>query len=58
MTTGFLGGLSTFSTYSAEVVVALNQGRLGRAAVTVNMHVLGSLGLTLLGLATPALLLR
>ena len=54
--TGFLGGLTTFSTFSAEVVAALNQGRLGWAAATVSVHVLGSLGLTLLGLATPALL--
>ena len=56
--TGFLGGLTTFSTFSAEVVAALNQGRLGWAAATVSVHVLGSLGLTLLGLATPALLRR
>lgn len=56
--TGFLGGLTTFSTFSAEVVAALNQGRLGWAAATVGGHVLGSLGLTLLGLATPALLRR
>ena len=56
--TGFLGGLTTFSTFSAEVVTALNQGRLGWAAVTVSAHVIGSLGLTLLGLATPTLLRR
>jgi CrcB protein len=56
--TGFLGGLTTFSTFSAEVVTALSQGRLGWAAATVSAHVLGSLGLTLLGLATPALLRR
>ena len=56
--TGFLGGLTTFSTFSAEVVTALNQGRLGWAAATVSVHVIGSLGLTLLGLATPALLRR
>ena len=54
--TGFLGGLTTFSTFSAEVVAALQQGRLGWAAATISTHVLGSLGLTLLGLATPALL--
>ena len=56
--TGFLGGLTTLSTYSAEVVAALNQGRLGWAAATVSAHVLGLLGLTLLGLATPGLLRR
>ena len=53
--TGFLGGLTTFSTFSAEVVAALQQGRLGWAAATVALHVLGSLALTLLGLATPGL---
>jgi fluoride exporter len=53
--TGFLGGLTTFSTFSAEVVTLLQQGRLAWAASTVAMHVLGSLALTLLGLATPAL---
>lgn len=54
--TGFLGGLTTFSTFSAEVVHALQVGRLGWAAATVSAHVVGSLLLTLLGLATPALL--
>jgi CrcB protein len=53
--TGFLGGLTTFSTFSAEVVTALQQGRLGWAAATVVVHVLGSLALTLAGLATPSL---
>ena len=56
--TGFLGGLTTFSTFSAEVVSALQQGRLAWAAATISLHVAGSLGLTLLGLATPALLRR
>jgi CrcB protein len=56
--TGFLGGLTTFSTFSAEVVTALQQGRLGWAAGTVALHVMGSLLLTLAGLATPALLQR
>jgi len=56
--TGFLGGLTTFSTFSAEVVAALQQGRLGWAAATVGTHVLGSLALTMLGLATPALFRR
>lgn len=52
--TGFLGGLTTFSTFSAEVVAALQQGRLGWAGATVVLHVLGSLALTLAGMATVA----
>jgi fluoride exporter len=52
--TGFLGGLTTFSTFSAEVVGLLQQGRLGWAAATVSGHVLGSLLMTLAGLASVA----
>jgi fluoride exporter len=50
--TGFLGGLTTFSTFSAEVVAALQQGRMGWAAATVGLHVLGSVALTFAGLAS------
>lgn len=50
--TGFLGGLTTFSTFSAEVVAAVQQGRLGWAAATVAVHVLGSVALTFAGLAS------
>jgi fluoride exporter len=53
--TGLLGGLTTFSTFSAEVVTALQQGRLGWALATAAAHLLGSVLMTLLGLATPAL---
>ena len=56
--TGFLGGLTTFSTFSAEVVIALQQGRLAWAGATVAAHLLGSLGMTLAGLATVDLLRR
>jgi fluoride exporter len=56
--TGFLGGLTTFSTFSAEVVDLLQQGRLGWAAATVSGHVLGSLLMTLAGLASFTLLRR
>ncbi|MBL8326654.1 MAG: fluoride efflux transporter CrcB [Rubrivivax sp.] len=58
LVTGFLGALTTFSTFSAEVVGLLQQGRLGWALATVSTHVLGSLAMTLAGIATPALLRR
>ncbi len=50
--TGFLGGLTTFSSFSAEVVDAIQQGRLGWAVATVSVHVLGSVALTFAGLAS------
>ena len=56
--TGFLGGLTTFSTFSAEVVHALQQGRTGWALATAGTHLAGSVAMTLLGLASVALLRR
>lgn len=53
--TGFLGGLTTFSTFSAEVVTQLTEGRIAWALATVLVHVLGSVTLTLLGIGTAAL---
>ncbi|WP_213362615.1 fluoride efflux transporter CrcB [Brachymonas denitrificans] len=50
--TGFLGGLTTFSTFSAEVVALLQQGRTMMAAGAITLHLGGSLVMTLLGLAT------
>lgn len=50
--TGFLGGLTTFSTFSAEVVAAVQQGRLGWAAASIGLHLGGSIALTFAGLAT------
>jgi len=50
LVTGFLGGLTTFSSFSAEVVVFLMEERYGLALGTAALHVLGSLFLTLIGI--------
>jgi CrcB protein len=50
--TGFLGGLTTFSTFSAEVVTLLQQGRLLAGAGLAALHLAGSLLATLAGVAS------
>jgi len=50
--TGFLGGLTTFSTFSAEVVTLLSRGQTMWAIATAAAHLGGSLALTALGMAT------
>jgi CrcB protein len=50
--TGFLGGLTTFSSFSAEVVTLLMQQRYALALGTAGLHVMGSLLLTVSGIWT------
>lgn len=52
--TGLMGGLSTFSTFSAEVVADIERGKLGWAAGEIATHVGASLAMTGLGIATVA----
>ena len=55
--TGFLGGLTTFSSFSAEVVILLIEGRVGVAVLTTVTHLAGSLLLTWLGFRATQLML-
>jgi crcB protein len=50
--TGFCGGLTTFSTFSAEIVTLLQQGRSLWAVSAAAMHLAGSVFMTLAGIAT------
>ena len=50
--TGFCGGLTTFSTFSAEIVTLLQEGRFAWASASVVMHVGCSLIATIAGLMT------
>lgn len=52
--TGFLGALTTFSTFSAEIYAQLQAGRLLWAFAGIAIHVAGSLAMTGLGMASFA----
>jgi CrcB protein len=58
LVTGLLGGLTTFSTFSAEVMALLQQGRLAWAFAACLAHLAGSLLATWAGMATVELLRR
>jgi CrcB protein len=50
--TGFLGGLTTFSTFSAETVTLLLRAQYAWAAAIIGLHVAGSIVMTLGGIWT------
>ncbi len=58
ITTGFLGGLTTFSSFSAETVTLLARHQYGWTAALVGLHVMGSVLLTFAGIETVRLLVR
>ena len=57
LVTGFLGALTTFSSFSAEVVGMLQQQRYLLALGTTTVHLLGSLLLTVLGMQSATFLI-
>ena len=50
VTTGFLGGLTTFSTFSAEIVTLLLRKQYLWGSVAIGAHVAGSLFMTVIGI--------
>ncbi|HTQ76531.1 MAG TPA: fluoride efflux transporter CrcB [Burkholderiales bacterium] len=56
--TGFLGALTTFSTFSAEATTLIQREQIGWLAVHISVHLFGSLGATLLGIFLIRLLAK
>lgn len=56
--TGFMGGLTTFSTFSLEAASLLQQREFGYAALHIGMHIGGSVLLTIAGIAIVHYLVR
>ena len=57
LVTGFLGGLTTFSAFSAESLALLQKGSFGMAAVHTLAHVIGALAFAAIGFKLGRLLL-
>ena len=51
LVTGFLGSLTTFSGFSLEVAALIQQQRWLVALAVISLHVVGSVAMTLLGMA-------
>jgi CrcB protein len=56
--TGFLGGLTTYSTFSAEAVTLLARHQAGWAAAHICAHLAGSILMTFAGIGSMRLVLR
>ena len=50
--TGFLGGLTTFSTFSAESMMLLQRGQFTWAFAHIGLHLIGSIAFCIAGFAT------
>ena len=58
VTTGFCGGLTTFSTFSAETVTLMLRQQYGWTLAIVAAHLFGSLLMTLAGIGVVRLILK
>ena len=57
-TTGFLGGLTTFSTFSGEAASLITREEYGWSALLIGVHVAGSIAATLAGIALVKFFVR
>jgi CrcB protein len=58
LTTGFLGVLTNFSTFSAETATLISRQQYGWTAAIVAMHVIGSVMMTLVGIAMIGMVIK